>query len=237
MEFSKPITTGIGGVFVINNSNLLPPFQSLYEQTKSASRFKTFRIGLTLTCFSFSLWKASNFLYLSFFFVLKYTGLLHKTSHKEIDGIMPDNYAYKLPSSLAVFGYYQMLFIEDANIKKQQICGQFYNYFKDFKDLDLFHNANDILVRFPIVFKAHVTQETIAKIKHEARSKGYEFGDWFNDVVHPKGSYRFGYIEGDCPAGEQISRSIINFPVNINLQLSVSELEELKAIFTSNGIK
>jgi len=236
MEFSKPISTGIGGVLVVNNTDLLPKFADLYAQTPKASRFKAFRIGITLTAFSLSLWKASNFLYLAYFFVLKFTGLLHKTSPMEVAGELPDNYAYKLPASLAVFGYHQMASIHQVNTRKQQLAQRFYDLLKDLKDLHVFYADNYNLVRFPIVFKSHVKPETIERIKQEAKSKGYELGVWFNDVVHPKGSYRYCYSEGTCKVGEHISQVIVNLPININVHLSDAELAEIKAIFTTNGI-
>jgi len=40
---------------------------------------------------------------------------------------------------------------------------------------------------------------------------GIEPGWWFDDVVHPKGSVRYGYLAGDCPHGEALA------PVKLDL--------------------
>ena len=34
-------------------------------------------------------------------------------------------------------------------------------------------------------------------------------GTWFDDVVHPRGSRRYGYTEGECPNGERAARTVL----------------------------
>lgn len=236
MEFSKPITTGIGGIFVVNNRAYLKDFDEAYTNLPVVKSLKVFKILLTLTAFSLSYFKRTNFFFLGTFFVLKYLRLLHATGQDEIDGKMPENYAVKLSESQAVFGYYQIKKIQEVNQYKLKLARRYENEFESIKQLKSYFNERYQQVRFPLVFSDDVSLETIAKIRKEAQQKGFAMGEWFNDVVHPIGSYRHCYIAGSCETGESISKRIINLPLNINVQLKDSELDALKQIFNRNGI-
>src|SRR5690606_26001509 len=100
--------------------------------------------------------------------------------------------------------------------KKRDVVTRYVNSFNSFEDLIIPDSDDSIFVRFPIVFRANVSDQTISNIKEEALRSGFNFGQWFNDVVHPKGSLRYCYEENACPNGEFVSRNIINLPVNIN---------------------
>ena len=40
---------------------------------------------------------------------------------------------------------------------------------------------------------------------------------WFDDVIHPAGSFRHGYVAGSAPHGESLAASVLNLPMNIAL--------------------
>ena len=56
-------------------------------------------------------------------------------------------------------------------------------------------------------------------------------GEWFNDVIHPKGSFCYNYTLGTCKVGESVSQRIINFPVNIHSYFNNKDLEKINTIF------
>jgi hypothetical protein len=66
------------------------------------------------------------------------------------------------------------------------------------------------------------------------KKNGIYPGEWFNDVVHPKGSFRYGYQEGSCIVGESVSNRIINFPVTVQNQLNNKDLERIREIFNKH---
>ena len=77
----------------------------------------------------------------------------------------------------------------------------------------------------------------IEEIKKDALSRGINFGYWFNDVVHPAGSFRYCYEEGACPVGEHIAKRIINLPINANYGHVEKECNDLHELFLKYGIK
>jgi len=92
-------------------------------------------------------------------------------------------------------------------------------------------------VRYPILFKENISLDTINAIKKEGISTGLNFGVWFNDVVHPSGSFRYCYTKGDCPEGEYVASRIINLPINTNYSNISKEIADVVSLFKKHGIK
>lgn len=237
LEYSKPITTGLGGILIVNNEALIQGIQNEYKDLKTTPFKSAFQmlstLGVMTLCFS----KSTQFFHTNGFRFLRLFKLVYQTSQDEVNGILPNNYPVKLRPMLANFGYNQMKNIERINNKKKAIQDELANAFKSFEDIEYYKVENTILARFPILFKEHVTKSVIDTIKTESLEQGFLFGEWFNDVVHPKGSYRYDYTSGACPEGEYVAARILNIPVNVNFPVTTNEIEQMVAIFKSNGIK
>lgn len=236
LEYSKPLTTGLGGIMIINNKDLLPNFTEYYKQLKVMKGADIFRMICTLGVYNLMFSKKTNFFQVNGERVLRKLNLLYRTSQKEIDGEIPEQYPTKLNPKLSCFLSNQLKDIQGSNEQKKKIVSEYDNAFSHFKNISCSGSASQVLVRYPIVFNEKVDFSTISAIKSEAASKGYHFGQWFNDVVHPKGSYRYDYSEGSCPVGEFVSERMINLPVNANYPLTKNELEEVISLFEKHGI-
>lgn len=94
----------------------------------------------------------------------------------------------------------------------------------------MLHNDSYVMVRFPIWFEDYVSQQKIDEIKKDMLKHKIYFGEWFNAVVHPAGSYAYGYSLGQCLVGEQLTQRIINLPVNVNHVLSTKQLKTIRSI-------
>jgi len=237
LEYSKPITSGLGGIMLINNKALLPDFKKQYDTLEEMKGANVLRLICTLGVYNLLFFKRTNFFHVNGTRVLRKLNLIYRTSQKEIDGEIPDGYPTKLNSKLACFLPYQLKHIAKINNQKREIVQLYNDSFSNFKDLNCVRNEGGILVRFPLFFKNNVSLEKIEAIKKEGRLKGFNFGVWFNDVVHPQGSFRYGYIEGGCKVGENVSKRIINLPVNVNFPLSKNQLDDIIALFIKHGIK
>ena len=55
-------------------------------------------------------------------------------------------------------------------------------------------------------------------------------GVWFDDVVHPVGSLRYGYEAGTCPEGEAAARAVLNLPLGLHAELTPRQLQGLRAL-------
>jgi len=231
LEYSKCITTGMGGIFIVNRQLSTANFQQDYEKLPYYPKRINRKIFLTLLAHL----STSHRWTIPFKGIkiraVRFLGIEFISSPEEIKGEMPSHYPVRLSPGLANIGYLQMKRIEDINQIKNRITADYYNYLKDIPGIDQYYSTNYNYVRYPIVFKQYIQQSIIDDIKHELTGMGISVGEWFNDVVHPKGSYRYCYSEGLCPVGESVSNRIINFPVNINTPLSKGKLLKIRHIF------
>ncbi len=234
-EYSKPITSGMGGLLILNNSNLIKNYQKFYEQIGESSIFNIWQIICTMITYSLFYFKYMPSINRYMIAILRRIGLLYRTSQSELNGNLPNNYPAKLSPVLGVFLYYQLNNIKYINQQKQKQAYRYNQYFKDIKGIKTYYNSNNIYVRYPIVFDNSIQPEVIIKIKQQLLNYGYNFGVWFDDVVHPKHSYRYMYQEFSCINGESISQRIINLPLNINYPLADVDLQLIKQVITNLG--
>lgn len=100
------------------------------------------------------------------------------------------------------------------------------------------YNPDYVYVRYPVIFSETVDSSRIDKIKLLVREKtGIVLGEWFNDVVHPKGSYRYGYEDHSCGVGESMARQIINLPINIHTAIDKKTIDKIKTIINYELIR
>lgn len=216
MEFSKPITTGMGGVLVVNNAQLLEPVKRMYNNVLFPPKIEVIKIFITLKLLFFTSYRVLSFFKVPLFAVFNRLKLTYRTSDAELLGDFPPNYPQKISSLLLIFGILQLKDSEQINRKKKHICSTYYNYFTGIKGIKMLHNDSYVMVRFPIWFEDYVSQQKIDEIKKDMLKHKIYFGEWFNAVVHPAGSYAYGYSLGQCLVGEQLTQRIINLPVNVN---------------------
>lgn len=234
MEFSKPITTGMGGVLVVNNPQLLEPVKELYADISYPTKWEVFRIFITLKLLFFTSYRALSFLKIPLFALFNRLRLTYRTSDGELSGDFPPHYPQKISSLLLIFGILQLKDIERINRKKQQICATYYHYFSGIKGIKMINDESYVMVRFPIWFEGYVSQQQIDAIKKDLLAHKIYFGEWFNAVVHPAGSFAYGYSSGQCVVGEQLTHRIINLPVNVNHVLSTKQLDTIQNIFKTH---
>lgn len=236
-EYSKPLTTGLGGAMIINNKELLPSFSSEYSAIGRMSRYTVFKIIISLGGHTVLYSKSTTFWYINYFRLLRALKWMYVTSEKEISGDLPSDYPVRMNYSLSCFLLPQLNDLDRINQEKVSVSKIYKRYFGHFEDLIQFDFNNDILVRYPILFSDNVSLEVIEEIKKDALSRGINFGYWFNDVVHPAGSFRYCYEEGACPVGEYIAKRIINLPINANYGHVEKECSDLHELFLKYGIK
>jgi dTDP-4-amino-4,6-dideoxygalactose transaminase len=159
------------------------------------------------------------------------TGLLYKSPPGELQGEMPVHYPVKLSPCLAFLAFLQIRDIEPINIKKDFLCRRYKETFEGIRGIKQYYSEDYNFVRYPVLFEKHVPAETIRAVRSEMKKAGIVAGEWFNDVVHPKGSLRYCYIDGSCPVGESVSDRMINFPVTVHKQLNDNDLKRIRSIF------
>jgi len=159
------------------------------------------------------------------------TGLLYKSSPGELQGERPRHYPVKLAPHMAYLLYRQLVDIKTINKKKGILCSNYRNGMEGIKMIRQYYHEQYNFVRYPILFDQSVSKKQIDQIKSAMKRAGIVPGEWFNDVVHPRGSLRYCYIDGSCPVGESLSERMINLPVTVHRQLNEHDLQKLRNIF------
>ena len=236
LEYSKPITAGLGGILIINNQELLPEFQKDFDKIEYDGIGNALRKLLTLSAIVFSRSRWTSFFRINLMRFVRISGIGYATSVKEIEGEMPNSYPTKLHPLLCNLLVPQLTRIEDINRIKNQIVIEYRKFLSGFSSLLPIEVDDAVMIRYPLLFKDQVSNEQITALRNEALGKGFSFGDWFNDVVHPKGSYRYMYQEGSCPVGEKVADRMLNLPVNAFFRVSERDLKALVALMKKHGL-
>jgi len=69
-------------------------------------------------------------------------------------------------------------------------------------------------VRYPFAL-SHPLANKAAVARRLSQASGLNIGVWFDDVIHPAGSFRHGYVAGSAPQGERLAATVLNLPMNI----------------------
>lgn len=234
LEYSKPLTSGMGGIVLVNNDTLREKIQKKYHKLSVYPFFTRMRILATLKMHLFSSSRYNAFLKRYMAGVLYLTGLLYRSPSAELKGERPTHYPVRLSSGLAYFAYMQLKEIEKINKIKGELAGKYYEAFKNIKGLRQYYNTDYVYARYPLLFDRGIRPSKIKAIKDEMKRSGIVAGEWFNDVVHPKGSFRYCYIDGSCPVGESVAERMINFPITIHKQLDDTDLKKAREILVKH---
>ncbi len=221
LQWSKPATTGLGGIALMRNERLKSRMDEIYnDKFKEPRVFKSLFLATLSWCyrkfFHHNLfWIAQD----SYRFAVKHNLIPGSSSEEELQkAAMPDNYLEK-------FGKARYSSLSSAldhlprNLDHRETLAAFYiNILSDkkVKLQKLLPGARSTYLRFPL----EVTNKT--SLLHAARHARIEIGDWFNSPLHPK-IHRlgdFGYQIGICPKAEEVARRIINLPTHVGVNMS-----------------
>ena len=230
-EYSKPITTGMGGLLIVNNLTLVPRVQREYDKIMSYPLAYITQMMVSLA--AHLLTSLPHFVFLKgvLLRMLRKANLVYETRGAEIMGEMPKHYPARLADCLACIGSMELRDIEHTNGIKKEIAAGYHNAFAGIPSISDFYRSDRIYVRYPLLISDEVSIGTIGRIRERvAREVGLILGEWFNDVVHPKGSFRYMYTEGECKVGENVANRIINLPVNIHSPILKEELFQIRQI-------
>ncbi len=234
LEYSKSLTTGTGGIILVNDQDLRKRLAVFYNKLPTYPWITNFRIIVSLKAHLFSSSRYTAFLKKWMTAALYLTGLLFKAPPRELQGEMPGHYPVKLSPYLAYMVYLQIRDIEETNHIKDSLCHKYYKNLEGIAGIRQYYSDRFNFVRYPVLFEPDVSMEIVNSIKTEMKRSGIVPGEWFNDVVHPRGSLRYCYIDGSCPIGESVSKRMINLPVTVHTQLKERDLNRIREIFVKH---
>ncbi|PZP27282.1 MAG: hypothetical protein DI603_22205 [Roseateles depolymerans] len=232
-EYSKPLSCGLGGALVLNDDALrarlpvpalhMAPASALFRQTLTLAWHRLVQTlpGPALALLQALLRAPSRLL-----------GLVAATPAAELTGVAQPDYRLGLAPWSAALGVGQARRAAGLWALRQAQCRVYDDVLAGTAWQRPPRAPGDVLVRYPVRLPAGVDREAVRAALARA---GLLMGEWFDDVVHPRGSYRHGYTAGDCPVGEATAACVINLPLGLHARLSGAQRRALRAIALAHG--
>lgn len=212
-QWSKPVTTGLGGWAQINNEQLRKNMEELYPGCIEPSLREELMLRLQYLTYSL-LFKPSLFwLIQETYRWLSRAGLaIGSSSNEELECNMPVGFEKKMTNWQKKLLENKLAEITRVIAHRKWVTSLYEAMCKEkgIRAVDLPDDYDPVFLRYPIRvgFKE--------KILAEAKKRKIEMGDWFVSPVHPNlvNWGKAGYQEGMCPVAEKICREIVNLPTH-----------------------
>jgi len=214
LQWSKPATTGLGGIALINNDTLLESMKKVYASYATPGKSNTLMLR-------FLAWSYNTFYNPKLYWIARSAyqqvaklGIVQGSSTEEelVCGIMPDNYRSQYGSSRHSQSSAAVKVIGSWIEHRNTIADRYRAALSSTGCLMMpeFELGNPSPLRFPVLVK---NRELILS---EAKAKKIELGDWFNAPLHPKESNAscFGYLNGECASAEFVASHMVNLPTH-----------------------
>jgi len=224
-QWSKPYTTGMGGMAVSTDRSLcvnLASIQARYSKPglKEVSLLRL-QMSIYHTFFSPRLfWTARRMLS-----ELSKTGLfIASSSQEELMGAKPEGYEKRMSEFQASRGVIELSQLRDKLASREQLAGRYSRLLRDsgLQSVTIPPGTRPVLLRYPLLVKNKPA------VLAEAQRRAIEIGSWFDSVIHPSDSALkvVGYSPGQCPVAERVVHHIVNLP----LHHRVSEYDAIRVV-------
>jgi len=215
MEQSKIITTWMGGMATTNDEHLANKLREVQENTEFLDKKATKKIVWQIVFHYFLGHPSLIFIGRYFLWVLTKLGLLNlNITSDEMAGKKPGEYPVRLSNIQAEIGLRQLGSIE-ANLEHRRKTAEVYG--ETLKELGIGVNKCDGYS------PAHLRYAFLVKDRHKLgeifQKNQIELGEWYNSVIHPKGSSleSLHYEKGSCPVAEFMTEHCANLPTHLNV--------------------
>lgn len=230
-QWSKPLTTGLGGWAIINNENLKKNMERIYPEFVEPSYKENLLLKFQYLTYS-KIFKPSLFWFMqnTYRFLSKKGVVIGSCSNDELKHRMPEGYKKRMAQWQKDLLEKKLMKIKKIIDHRIYITSLYENLLKqkDMKTVTLSEDYEPVFLRYPILVKDK------RKVLSEAEKKHIEIGDWFLSPVHPNltGWEKAGYQKGMCPNAEKICEHIINLPTH--QKIGEKEVEKIVEFIANN---
>lgn len=222
-QWNKPFSTGLGGILIVNNKDLIEAIKCLecYKIKPSVTE----KLILTVLIFTrsliineFSYWVMVKF----FRFLSKNNLIVGSNQGEELSGNkIPENY-FKNISSIQIYaGLKKLELLDKVNLLRMKNAMDYTRILKVNKKVfvseELFDNH--LFLKYPLLVK---DRELFFRI---AEKEKIMLGDWFLSPIHPvlENLESWNFNHSNFPIATGISKQIVNLPTDTNENRKVLE--------------
>lgn len=230
-EYSKPLTTGIGGALVLNDVALRARMATRLPALKAPRRGQVLRQVLTLAWHRLGQalpGAALRMLAAALRWPARALGAVARTPDTELSGATMPDYTLGLRPWSASLGLQQARRAEAVWALRRRQAKRYDALLAGAPGWTLpTHGEGEVLLRYPVRIDDPARR---AAVMRGLEALDIVPGVWFDDVVHPAGSLRHGYEAGACPLGEAAARAVLNLPLGLHAELSPRQQQGLRAL-------
>ncbi len=230
-EFSKPLTTGLGGALVIADAELRARLRPLIPASCPPSARTLLPQVLTLLWHWLSMqcpkvWMDRLIACLRW--PARALGWVASTPVAELGGQAEPDYRRGMHPWSAALGQCQLERDAELVALRRAQAERYDRLLTNARGWQrVARDPDTTLLRYPVRIADPARREAV---RQGLMRLDIVPGEWFDDVVHPRGSHRHGYRSGDCPRGEAASREILNLPLGLHAELSPRQQEGLRRL-------
>lgn len=233
-QWSKPYTTGLGGLAVTSDERLAKRLRIVSKQFIYPPRNQVIRLraqyGLYRSFFSPRLyWQAVEILKR----MSRWNLFVGSSQESELEASEPVDKEWRMSAFQARLGVGQMRGLKE-NVAHRHAIKEFYETYLGGRGWDLPRtpqHSGCTFLRYPI----RVANKP--ELLQKAAYSRVELGSWFESTLHPiqNSLERFDYREGQCPVGERAANEVINLPVHRGV--SIPEAERIVNFVCKHAVK
>lgn len=231
----KVISSVFGGMAITNDSKIGENLLNLQKEIDFPSCFWVFQQLFHPIAFSLILLLYNFFSLGKVMLVIlqKLNFLSRAVSNQEKKTRQPQNFPAKLPNAQAAMALFQFQRLAKFNQKREKISQIYRKKLKVKGIKSLSPVPGEIYMRYAIISKQ------AKEILDYAKKRGIVLGDWYQNIVDPKGVdfTKAGYLKGSCPVAEEVSRQIVNLPTYPRMKPEESQqvINIIKEFLKRNG--
>jgi dTDP-4-amino-4,6-dideoxygalactose transaminase len=230
-QWSKPYTTGLGGMAVTARKDVTERIEAVYRQSRPPSRAAMTKLWVQFMAYSrlYSpqlYWTAQATLR-----GLSKAGLfVGSSSTAELSGEQPEDHDWLMGPSQQKWGLRELAKMKALFEHRKTIAALYDRALAEQGRPALVRPEGSMLLRYPV--------KTASKLEllDKAKQARVELGSWFESPLHPlplSEHNRLGYRVGQCPNAEQAAREVVNLP--LHRQITPGEAERVLEFFFKHG--
>jgi len=213
-QWNKPYTTGLGGIVLVNDSELAEKIDFLRTEACKPSKKEILMLAAQLAIYKAFVYPRTTALAQGVFrYLTKKGAVVGSSSTSEFKPVMADDFFKAMSNVQAKSGLRQLKKIEQ-NIAHRQKMALFYDQLLE--EHGWIERKYDRSTMEPVMVRYPVRINEKSKALTEATKAGIELGSWFECPLHPIETplAAYDYELGMSPEAEKASREVVNLPLH-----------------------
>jgi len=214
-QWNKPISTGIGGILLVNNKQLLDGVIKLESKKIKPTIVDTISLSLLLLSRKLFINKYSYYKMVNLYRILgKYKVVIGSSEGAEITSIeMPVKYFKDMSNIQMIIGTKNIVTLKEINERRKNNSIIYTHFLKNNgkKFVAEKYFENHLFLKYPVL----VNNRDL--FIERANKANIILGDWFNSPIHPikKNLHLWQFDSKQFPISMEVSKKIVNLPTEL----------------------